>query len=294
MLPMVQAFLSAAGDDVEQRLEVLMGRGVILSQRRRFAEANRVFDELIALAPSADSELRGYGAYAHGEMGKIDLELGRYPEAVRRFQSQLDGIQRELGNRHPRVVFSLLDLALAQSKAGQRAEAWATLERMRELVPSLFPAGDWRYVTLPYVAGSIWEDSGECTRALPEFRDALSTLERAYGPSHSNTADIQARLGSCLHALGQHAEAVPYLERVLKIRTDVGAAPNVIAQAAFQLANVLASAGPRHQKRALALGEQALALWRKDDVVDRAREAEEWLARRRGGSGGPRGAGHSK
>lgn len=281
MLPMVEAFVSAAGNDVEQRLEVLMGRGVILSQRRRFDEATKVFDELIALAPSADSELRGYGAYAQGEIGKMDLELNLYPEAVQRFQAELDGIRAELGNRHPRVIFSLVELALAQSKAGLVEAAWASVERIRELVSSMYPEGDWRYVTIAFVSGSIWQDAGECQRALPFFREAFEKVVRTYGATHSNSADVEAKLGACLHALGQDTEAVTHLERVLETRSSVGGAPNVVAEAAFQLADVLAGMGARELERAIPLAERALSSWREDGVSERVAAAEEWLARHR-------------
>jgi tetratricopeptide (TPR) repeat protein len=280
MLPMVEAFVSGGGNDVEHRLRVLMGRGVILSQRRRFEEATKVFDEVIALAPSADSELRGYAAYAHAEIGKMAIELGHYPEAVQRFQAALDGIRAELGNRHPRVIFCLVELGLAQSKAGFVDAAWGSVERIRELVSSMYPPGDWRYLTVPFVSGSIWHDRGQCERALPLYREAFATVERTYGATHSNTADVEAKLGSCLHALGQDTEAVTHLERVLEIRNGVGSAPNVIAEAAFQLADVLAGLGARERERAIALAERALSSWREDGVMERARAAEEWLARR--------------
>jgi tetratricopeptide (TPR) repeat protein/tRNA A-37 threonylcarbamoyl transferase component Bud32 len=282
MLPVVEALVSLAGNDLEQRLEVLMGRGVIFSERRKYAEAIEAFDQVIALSPSVDSELRGYGAYAHGAIGEIDLALQRYPEAVRRFEAELDGIRRELGKRHPRVIFSLTNLGLAQSKAGLRDAAWATVASIRELVTSLYPPGDWRHVTVAYVEGNIWEDSGDCERALPAYRQAFETIVATYGPNNTNTADVQARLGTCLYRVGRVAEAIPYLERVLQIRTDVNGAPNVIAEAAFQLADVLwAGAAPSERPRALSLAEQALSLWRQDQVADRARAAEEWLTNRR-------------
>jgi tetratricopeptide (TPR) repeat protein len=281
MLPVVEGLVGLTGNDVEQRLEVLMARAIIASQRRRYEEATRVFEQVIALSPSSTSDRKAYGSKAQGEIGKIELELKRYPEAVRRFEAELAGIRAQLGQSHPRVVFSLVNLGLAQSKAGLREQAWATVGALRQLVSSLYPPGDWRYATVAYVSGNVWEESGDCERALPLYLEALQTVQAKYGAKHSNAADVQSRVGSCLHALGRGGEAVSPLENALEIRNAAGAAPNVRAAATFQLSEVLWTSRPQQRARAIALAEQAVSLWREDQVTDRVQAAEEWLARHR-------------
>jgi tetratricopeptide (TPR) repeat protein len=157
--------------------------------------------------------------------------------------------------------------------AASNASASSCRACIRQTIGATSPSG--------FVSGSIWHDSGQCERALPLYREAFATVERTYGATNSNTADVEAKLGSCLHALGQDTEAVTHLERVLEIRGGVGSAPNVVAEAAFQLAEVLAGRGARERDRAIALAERALASWREDGVTERAQAAEEWLARQR-------------
>jgi tetratricopeptide (TPR) repeat protein len=259
MLPMVEGLVTLAGNDTEQRLEVLMGRGMILSQRRKFPEAIAAFEQAIALSPRAESDYRGYGAYANGDIGKIDLDLRRYADAVPRFQAELDGIRQELGQRHPRVVFSLLNLGLSQSKAGLHEAARSTLAALRELVPSLHAPGDWQHVSITFLEGNILEDEGKCELAVPRYQEAVAITERRFGANNANTGDIRARLGHCLNAVGRLDEAIVQLERVLAIRTEAGGAPAVIAEASFNLARVLWSAGSaRQRERARALVEQAV------------------------------------
>jgi tetratricopeptide (TPR) repeat protein len=281
MLPMVDAFVSRAGNDAEQRVELSMGEAVILAERGKYDDAIEAFEQVIALSPDVESDLRGYGAYAQGQIGEICLRLHRYPEAVQHIGAELDGIQRELGARHPRVIFSLTNLGLAQAKAGLRDSAWATAARLRELVSSVIAPGDWRTVTVTYLEANIWESAGDCSRALPLYREAFERVVTTYGPNDANTADVHARLGSCLRATGQGAAAVAELERALAIRRALGGAPNTIAEATFELADALWSAGAASQReRALLLGEEALSTWRQDDVSGQVAVAERWLAAR--------------
>jgi tetratricopeptide (TPR) repeat protein len=281
MLPMVDAAVSRAGDDPEQRLEVLIGEGSILMQRGNLEEALRSFEQAVALSGKVDNERRSYGALARGQIGEIYLRLHRYTDAVRSMQEELDGLQTELGVRHPRIIFSLVNLGLAQAKAGLSKEAWATAASLRELVSSIVPAGDWRVATVQYLEGSIHEESGDCARALPLYREAFGHVRRFYGADQANTADVHERLGVCLLATGQVDAAIEQLERTLAIRKNLRSAPNSLAQVTFELADALWSKKARSDRsRAIALAEQALALWRRDHVSSQIEAVETWLRAR--------------
>jgi tetratricopeptide (TPR) repeat protein len=282
MLPMVDAAVRRAGDAPEQRLEVLIGEGAILMQRGDLAGAIRPFERAVALSEEADSIYRAYGALARGQLGQAYLQLRRYPEAVRSMQAEIDGIRRELGVRHPRLIVSLVNFGLAQAKAGLREDAWATLSALRELVKDVVPVGDWRVATVQFLEGSIWEESGDCARALPFYRESFEHVRRFFGPEQANTADLHERLGICLKNVAETDAAIEQLERALFIRRNLKSAPNAIAEAAFALAD--ASWSKRDEavrSRAIALAEEALSLWRRDDVTGQSAEVERWLQARR-------------
>jgi hypothetical protein len=148
---------------------------------------------------------------------------------------------------------------------------------MRELAASL-PSEDWRAVTIPALEGQIREDSHDCPNALPFYGEALARFTKTYGAESAQVADIHQRLGACLLATGQRSEALPHLERALAVRRAKGAASNIVAGAAFELARVLASgAGERDRTRALELVREARDRWRQDEITDKLDAAEQWL-----------------
>ena len=282
MLPMVEAIVSRAGNDPERRIELSMGRAMILWRRGQYDDAVAAFGDVIALAPLAQSELREYGADAEGKTGEIYLGRHDYPKALQRFEAELWDVERELGERHPRAIVSLTNLGLAQARAGLVSAAWVTARRLRELLDRSFPADDWRQVSVLYLEANIWENDGQCERALPLYRDALGRVTAMYGPEGTNTADVRERLGHCLALSGQATEARTELERALGIRSRLGEAPNAIADAAFELASLLWSRGaPADRARATALAERARGLWQHDGIPAAAARAEAWLAERR-------------
>jgi tetratricopeptide (TPR) repeat protein len=280
MLPSVDALVLRAGDEPLMRTEVLMGQARALGERRRFAEAIELFQRAITLSESLKNELATPAAYADAEIGNIYIELENYPEAVKHMERSLAGIRKIYGDHHSRVIVGLANLGIAQSKAKYKDAAFATVAEMRELAKTLSP-DDWRTVTIPFLEGQIWDDSGDCQRALGYYRDALERFKKIYGPEDSHTSDVYARLGSCLRSLGQLKDALPNLERALALRRASGAAPNVVAMAAFNLAEGLwESPRPSERARALSMAAEARELWRQDEVTEKVQHVEQWIAAR--------------
>jgi tetratricopeptide (TPR) repeat protein len=279
MLPHVEALVLRAGNDPEQEIELAIGQARVLSQRHKYPEAIEFFEKAIALSESMQNEQRTYGAYAQGEIGEVYMELGNYPEAVSRMQAALAGIRLTFGDHHSRVLVGLANLAIAQSKAKYVDAARATVAQMRELAATL-PPEDWRAVTIPFLEGEIWEDSGDCPRAIPHYREALSRFSKVWGADDLHTADVNARLGACLVASPARAEGLAQLERALSLYRSKGAAPNIVAKAAFELAAARWPGGASERKQALVLAREARELWQQDDVTDKLREVEAWLSER--------------
>ncbi|WP_353805366.1 tetratricopeptide repeat protein, partial [Acinetobacter baumannii] len=107
-----------------------------MSQRRKFAEATALFEQVIELSDSVGAEWGTFGANARGELGEIAILQENYPEAVRRMQASVSALERIYGRHHPRILIALANLAMAESKVDGDA-ALATVAKMRELAATL-------------------------------------------------------------------------------------------------------------------------------------------------------------
>jgi tetratricopeptide (TPR) repeat protein/predicted Ser/Thr protein kinase len=277
MLPHVEALVIRGGNHPHDRLELLYGQARMMSQRRKLAEATALFEQVIELSDSIGSEWGTYGANARGELGEIFMLQENYPEALRRMQASVAALEKIYGGHHPRLLIALANRALAESKVDGDA-ALATVAQMRELAGSL-ATEDWRTITIPFLEGQVREDRGDCARALPFYRDALVRFDTVHGDGSAQSADVHARLGACLAATGQRGEALAELERVLSIRRANGDTPNIVAEAAYELAQVLAAHGsrPADRSRARELAQEARSLWERDGITDKVRAVDQWL-----------------
>jgi eukaryotic-like serine/threonine-protein kinase len=279
MLPSAEALVIRGGNHPDQRIEILYGRSNIFIAHRRFAEAIEVLQEVERLAPSAGGERRYYGHTAAAKTGSIYAELGRYDEAVAALERGAEAERQAYGDAHPRVLLALINLAIVQGQARRREPALATVARAKELAAKLAPdEPSARHI--PSVEGQIWDNGGDCARAIPFYRSALAIYTQTDGASHPMTADTHAQLGRCLAKAGDASEAISELELALAIRRTNGSTPTATAQAAFDLATALWAA-PERRTRSRSLAEEALALWRGESNTEEAAKIEQWLSTRR-------------
>jgi serine/threonine protein kinase/tetratricopeptide (TPR) repeat protein len=275
MLPTVEAVVTRAGNEPEQRTELSMGKGIILSQHMKFSEAIQAFDEVIRLAPSVDNEVRQYGINASTELAGIYTELGDHEAAIAAERRTVAGLRAAYGAGHPRMLVGLVNLAWTLSRAKRRDAALEALEDLRRLAATM-PPSEPRLENLARIEGEVWHNLGDCGRAVPFLRAALGDYVASYGPDHPRTTEVLTELGTCLAQEHQTAEAITHLERALANRRGIGETPSSTAEAAFALAEVLWGL-PSQKARAVALVEEARSLWKRDGA-DLA-SADEWLAK---------------
>jgi len=274
MLPAVEAVITLAGNEPAQRTELLMGKASILTEHMQLAEAIDMLDEVVRLAPSLDNEVRQYGINASSKQASIYSEIGNHEAAIAAQRRAVDGLRETYGASHPRLLVGLVNLARMQSRAKQREPALQTLDELLRLAATL-PPNEPRLENLPQIEGEVWQNLGECGRAVPFLREAVARFSAAYGADHPRTTDVLTPLGTCLADQHQSAEAISYLERALQSRRARGETPSSIAFQALDLAKVLRPL-PSGRIRASALVDEAKALWRQDGVS--ASKVDEWLA----------------
>ena len=277
MFPAVEALVQRAGNDPEDRINVLLGQSTLSFQNSRFDEALQALEQVIRLSETAKEELEKYRIAAATDLGHVYVELGRLEEAEAIEQRSADDVRARYGAHHPRMMSALGNLSTIQAKAGHRDLALASIDEYRRIAATM-PPDEPRLKYLPLQESRVWRISGDCARAVPPLREALEKFSAADGPNHPLTTMVMNDLGVCLGQTHQVPEALSFLERALANRRksqDV-----LAANSAFELAKVLWSV-PAQRPRARSLAEEALEHWRQDGSTRLVEESGLWLATHR-------------
>ena len=197
----------------------------------------------------------GSTAVLLGNEGSILERLGRYDEALQRYEASLREHDPDdaygLGVTHLRTGDALRYQGRSEdalSHYEHAAEAWARAlgpEHPRLSIPTLSRA-------------TALAKLGRIDDAVPMFEQAIEGLTRAFGPEHPNVAAARMNLGVTLKNAGRHDEAEASLREAVRINVEIYGEDHLkVAQTREAVGRLLTKAG--RPDEAIVEHEQARA-----------------------------------
>ena len=218
--------------------------------------------------PNVATALLDIGAsYRHRE--ELDKAFPLYERALKIRE-------KALGPEHPAVAWLLRNMGRVRLEGHHYPEARALLERALAIQEKSLGPNHPDVAASLIDLGDIASALHERDKAAPLYERALAIQEKA-GPDHPNLGVPLLALAHVRLDQGNKTQAISLAERALAVRERGGARTELIAQARFELADILWKAGGDH-KRAIALATTARELVMSLGDHDSIAEADKWLA----------------
>ena len=192
---------------VPEAVRLLNKAGWYLYDRARYAEAEPLYRQVLAIREQAMGPDHPDTALSLNDLGVMILAQDRYAEAEPLFRRALAIREAVLGPDHPDTATSLNNLAVLLRDQGRYGEAEPLFRRalaIREAV--LGPDHPDTAISLNNLA-LLLQAQGRYGEAEPLFRRALAIREEALGPDHPDTARSLNNLARLLRAQGRPEEA---------------------------------------------------------------------------------------
>ncbi len=213
----------------------------------RVDEADALAREAVAVGTAALPADDARTLNARSALGTIQLEQGRYEEAVATFRATLEDARRTVGPESARTALELTNLGTALRHTGDvtgSAEAYEEAVRIRRL---LEPEPGVEVARVLASFADILEDLDRLDEAEAAGREAIDVLSREYGDKGhaelavavSNLAGVVRRRGAFEEAEALGRQAIAVSERAL------GPEHFYVAQGWNNLGVTLAQAGDR-------------------------------------------------
>jgi len=194
-----------------------------------------------------------------GDLGGIYHTHAHHDEAIEHLQLALDEQRRALGENHPAITVTLVNLAVVHQSRGEFDKSYALRSQTLALERRIFGAEHPRVAQSLHSMGIILHSKGDYQASRQHQDDAVRMYQALLGPDHPETAQSMVDLATAVSALGDYAEserlarqAAEVLERTLGAdRIEVADATNAIA--------IAVDAQGRHEE-ALALYQATQAM----------------------------------
>lgn len=204
-----QLFEQALGTDTKRAAEAAFQLGELALSRIDYTKARRYYLEAARLRPD--------NADYVNKAGRINHEMGRYPEAQSFYEKALALREKTLGPNHPDVAVSLNNLAGLYHDLGLYAKVEPLLQRsIKILEKSLGPSHPDVAVCLNNLA-TLYYTQGQYAKAEPLYQRSLEIGEKTLGPESTHVAVRLNNLAKLYYDQGKYAKAEPLYLRSLAI-----------------------------------------------------------------------------
>ncbi|HHQ48256.1 MAG TPA: tetratricopeptide repeat protein [Acidobacteria bacterium] len=246
------AILQRLPKDEDLALELANALGSTYQAEGRLDEAVQEHQAAIELARKLHGPDSFFVARSMGNLATVELTRGNFQGAAELLRRVVPLIHRYLGDSF-NTAMAENNLAAALLELGETGEARSHFENAGDIYARTVGATSaWTVIARLNLAVVTLEE-GRYRRTLREL-DALSGgFSANFPPDHPFSAYMDYARGSALLGLGRIRQALPLLERALRIRRSSGAVmPYELAQASFALARARWAAGQRPEARKLA------------------------------------------
>jgi len=193
-------------------------------------------------------------------LAKAYQATGDYDQAKQLYERALAISRETLGPEHPILAVDLDSLSTVYQATGDYDHAKQLLEQALAIWEAALDPEHPRLASGLINLGNVHYATGDYDHAEALIEQGLAIQERVLGPEHPSLA--HALVGLARIALAKHrpGDALPLAERAVALREKRDIAPELLAEARFELARALwdAPTDASHDRvRARGLAEQA-------------------------------------
>lgn len=195
-------------------------RGSLLSAQSRFAEAEELMKECIAVWQEVHGREDIEVAGANQNLALIYMGWGREAEAEELLKKTAETFRAKLGPNHPYVGLALNNLGALAYRRGDIDGAERMLTEALKIRRHYFGAESRDAVEGMMNISLIQEAKGDLPAAERTIREALAIERRILKPDHPNLARTQSKLGMMLQSEKKLDEAEACFRSALEIREN--------------------------------------------------------------------------
>ncbi len=245
----LRIFELVRGPDSRDVADVLDGLASCAVGQLRYTEAEELYLRSLLILQQTDGPRASRSAGVHSNLGNLYNETGDYERARVHLLQALSIQEEALGSQHPRLVGTLVNLAIAESQLGISCDT--RYERAIALADeTLGPDHLTAAVVRANYAVSLSETDFARARRLHE--QALAVLTKKLGPLHPRVLWILGGLGAGALRVGDLGTAERYLEQaIVDFEKSPDARPLDLADALQSLAKCRAEVDRIAEARAL-------------------------------------------
>jgi tetratricopeptide (TPR) repeat protein len=225
----VRQYEQLDGNYREEIGRVQMTEAQSLVYIRRFAEANRLFEQAVRnfTAKFGVNDVRT--ATAIQNQGWADFEAGRSALASQRIDRAVAIYDRVLEGDHPTIAAAMLLSGRIRTRTGDEKGALVAFDRARTIFTHLYGPDNAAVGDVDFYAAEAEAKAGQLDAALARLANTKRIYDMAYGPDDPDQAELLLQRARILGGAGQRAHAARNCADALALQVKLKSEAAVLA-----------------------------------------------------------------
>ena len=247
--------------DFAAEIGTLAGIAQLLQQQGRYAEAEPIFVQALALSESRFGHDDPVTASSLNNLAELDFDLGRYADAEPLYLRALKIRETTLGEEDPETAINLNNLAGLYHILGRFSESEQLHLRALKIKESHLGSDHPSTADSLNNLAALYFSQGRYAEAESLHKRALEIRLSQFGADHPYTATSLNNLGAVYVEQGRYAEAEPLYKKALAIReSKLGEDHPDTANSLHNLASLYFNQGRKTEAEALYARAAAIFL----------------------------------
>ena len=191
--------------------------GIYLQERARFAEAENLYCQVLALEEKLLGPDHPTVATCLNNLATLYHDTNRLKEAEPLAKRALAIHEASLGSEHPDVATDLNNLALLYQATNRLKEAEPLIQRALAIHEASLGSEHPDVATNLNNLARLYQDTNRPKEAEPLMKRALAIDEASFGPEHPDVARDLNNLAGLYQSTNRLADAEPLMKRVVEI-----------------------------------------------------------------------------
>ena len=152
------------------------------------------------------------------QLGGTCQYQGKYTEAIKYYQKNLDILKCHLPANHPYIAHSYNNIGALYRKMGNYSKALEYLEKSLEITRKSLPTDHPDMARFHNNIGAVYHKMGNYSKALEYYQKSLEITRKSLPTNHPDIACSYNNIASIHYEMVEYSKALEYHQKSLEIR----------------------------------------------------------------------------
>lgn len=212
---------------------VLQWRAVIFRMQSKFAEALKIYQDLLDYKSGKYGKKYYGNAYLYSNIGRVYEEQGDLSRALAQYLMALEILEKS-AKKEGWLVPIYQNLCVTYIKCGNSNEAWKYIKKAKRIIEDTYGKDSMHLIDIYNSMSGVWSVRGRPDKELEYLQKAINLIRQIHMEDSEKASYIYHNMGKLLSYNGRMDDAIAFCKYAIRIREKVYGEKNEVTASSYE------------------------------------------------------------